>query len=54
MANTRNRPRVKGSWRDKNKGDCFTTKSGKVVCGGSKGMNYVKIKIRKVLMVIES
>ena len=37
---TRDRPRVKGSWRDKNKGDCFTTKGGVVVCEGSKGMNY--------------
>jgi hypothetical protein len=36
----RDRPRVKGSWRDKNKGDCFTTKGGQVVCEGSKGMNY--------------
>ena len=36
----RDRPRVKGSWRDKNKGDCFTTKSGQVVCEGSAGMNY--------------
>ena len=26
----RNRPRVKGSWRDQNKGKCFTTKSGQV------------------------
>ena len=36
----RNRPRVKGSWRDKAKGDCFTIPSGKVVCKGSAGMNY--------------
>tara|TARA_R110002096_G_scaffold22846_3_gene73265 strand:+ start:656 stop:1294 length:639 start_codon:yes stop_codon:yes gene_type:complete len=36
----RNRPRVKGSWRDKAKGDCFTVPSGKVVCKGSAGMNY--------------
>ena len=36
----RNRPRVKGSWRDKAKGDCFTVPSGKVVCEGSAGMNY--------------
>ena len=49
MVNTRNRPRVKGSWRDKNKGDCFTTKSGKVVCAGSKGMNYVKNKDKRGL-----
>jgi len=36
----RNRPRVKGSWRDRAKGDCFTVPSGKVVCEGSAGMNY--------------
>ena len=38
----RNRPRVKGSWRDKNKGKCFTTKAGQVVCEGSKGFNRKK------------
>ena len=39
---TRDRPRVAGSWRDQNKGKCFTTKRGQVVCEGSKGMNYKK------------
>ena len=38
--------RVKGSWRDQGKGDCFTTKRGQVVCEGSKGMNY-KSKAKK-------
>ena len=41
---TRNRKRVKGSWRDKGKGDCFTTKNGQVVCEGSKGMKYKRNK----------
>ena len=41
----RDRPRVKGSWRDKGKGDCFTrtNKGGGtyVVCEGSKGQKGV-------------
>tara|TARA_R110001599_G_scaffold40283_1_gene122570 strand:- start:103 stop:423 length:321 start_codon:yes stop_codon:yes gene_type:complete len=44
---TRDRPRVKGSWRDKQKGDCFTTKSGAVVCEGSKGFNRKKNQDKK-------
>jgi hypothetical protein len=39
---TRDRPRVKGSWRDKQKGDCFTTRDGVVVCANSKGMKTKK------------
>ena len=42
MAFTRNRPRVPGSWRDRQQGDCFTTRFGAVVCEGSKGMKYKK------------
>lgn len=41
---TRDRPRVKGSWRDKQKGDCFTTRDGVVVCANSKGMKTKKNK----------
>jgi len=41
----RNRPRVRGSWRDQGKGDCFTrtNKNGGryVVCEGSKGQSGV-------------
>ena len=33
-------PTKPGSWRDKKKGDCFTTKGGAVVCEGSAGMGY--------------
>lgn len=40
----RNRKRVPGSWRDQNKGDCFTVRSGAVVCEGSAGMNYKATK----------
>ena len=39
---TRDRPRVPGSWRDRQKGDCFTTRGGAVVCANSKGMKYKK------------
>ena len=34
------RKKEPNSWRSKGKGDCFTTKTGQVVCEGSKGMNY--------------
>ena len=44
---TRNRPRVKGSWRDKGKGKCFTTHKGQVVCEDSAGMNYKKHQDKK-------
>ena len=42
MPFTRDRPRVPGSWRDRQQGDCFTTRFGAVVCEGSKGMKYKK------------
>ena len=42
MPFTRDRPRVSGSWRDRQQGDCFTTRFGAVVCEGSKGMKYKK------------
>tara|TARA_R110000765_G_scaffold191418_1_gene296711 strand:+ start:225 stop:662 length:438 start_codon:yes stop_codon:yes gene_type:complete len=42
MPFTRDRPRVPGSWRDRQQGDCFTTRGGAVVCEGSKGMKYKK------------
>ena len=34
MPFTRDRPRVPGSWRDRQQGDCFTTRGGAVVCEG--------------------
>ena len=42
MPFTRDRPRVPGSWRDRQQGDCFTTRGGAVVCANSKGMKYKK------------